>query len=136
MTQKPESPPASVESPAAGPDAGAPLRLRLRFKRGPDLVLGPGRMDLLEHIAAQGSISAAARAMGMSYRRAWLLVDETNRHFASPLVESVAGGPHGGGARLTEMGERIVALYRTMESKAEAAVAEERAVLRALLAAD
>lgn len=115
------------------PDPAEPLRLRLRFKRRGELVLGPGRMDLLEHIDRQGSISGAARAMGMSYRRAWLLVDEANRHFAHPLVESVAGGPRGGGARLTETGYKVLALYRAMEDKAAAAIEDERAALHELL---
>lgn len=116
------------------PDSAAALRMRLRFKRGGDLVLGPGRMDLLAQIDAHGSISAAARAMGMSYRRAWLLVDETNSHFARPLVESVTGGQRGGGARLTAEGHEVLALYRAMEAKAEAAMAAETEALQALLA--
>ncbi|MCA1941496.1 MAG: LysR family transcriptional regulator [Caenispirillum bisanense] len=114
-------------------EPAAPLRLRLRFKRGGALVLGPGRMDLLEQIDTCGSISAAARAMGMSYRRAWLLVDETNGHFARPLVESVAGGQRGGGARLTAEGRAVLDLYRAMQRKAEAAMTAETAALQALL---
>lgn len=121
-----------MPDPVAAPPSA--LAMRLRFKRGGDLVLGPGRMDLLARIDSEGSISAAARAMGMSYRRAWLLVDETNRHFARPLVESVAGGQRGGGARLTEDGRAVLALYRAMTAKAEAAMAEEVAALQAMLA--
>lgn len=114
----------------------APLRMRLRFKRGDELVLGPGRMDLLALIDQVGSISAAARRMGMSYRRAWLLVDETNRHFATPLVESATGGQKGGGAHLTEAGRKVVALYRDMEKHAAAAVAPDLERLRGLLATE
>ncbi|EKV32010.1 DNA-binding domain of ModE [Caenispirillum salinarum AK4] len=112
------------------------LRMRLRFKRGAQLVLGPGRMDLLALIDELGSISAAARRMGMSYRRAWLLVDETNRHFAAPLVESATGGQKGGGAHLTDAGREVLALYRDMEDRASAAVEPDLERLRRLLAAD
>lgn len=111
-----------------------PLRMRLRFKRGKELVLGPGRMDLLALIDEVGSISAAARRMGMSYRRAWLLVDETNRHFAAPLVESATGGQKGGGAHLTDTGREVLALYRDMEDRAAAAVEPDLDRLRAMLA--
>lgn len=121
----------SDKAGSAGPRSD--LRMRLRFKCGGELVLGPGRMDLLEHIDSHGSISAAARAMGMSYRRAWLLVDETNSHFDRPLVESVAGGQRGGGARLTEEGRRVLALYRAMEARAKAAMGAELAELQGLL---
>lgn len=119
------------ESPKA--PATQPLRLRLRFKRGAELVLGPGRMDLLALIDEEGSISAAARRMGMSYRRAWLLVDETNSHFAAPLVESATGGQKGGGAHLTETGRAVLALYRDMEERAAEAVATDLDRLRAML---
>ena len=72
--------------------------LRVRILIGSATALGPGKVDLLEAIASTGSISAAARAMGMSYRRAWLLVDTMNHCFKSDLVETVVGGPGGGGA--------------------------------------
>lgn len=118
-----------------GTSAGTPPHLtqRLRFKRGDALVLGPGRVDLMEAIVATGSISAAARSMGMSYRRAWLLIDEINSAFARPLVESVAGGRRGGGARLTEAGSAVVAAYRRMAQAAEKAMAPDRVMIEALL---
>ncbi|WP_019645483.1 winged helix-turn-helix domain-containing protein [Novispirillum itersonii] len=117
------------------PDTAPPFRLhpRLRLKDGATLVLGPGRIDLLERIRDSGSISAAARAMGMSYRRAWLLVEAVNLSFRTPLVESVTGGQRGGGARLTATGEAVVALYRQMEEEACRAMAPAQTQLEALL---
>jgi molybdate transport system regulatory protein len=85
--------------------------------------LGPGKVELLEAIEASGSISGAGRAMAMSYRRAWLLVDNLNRMFRQPLVEAAPGGANGGGAHLTPMGREIVAHYRAIESKAMKAAA-------------
>ena len=79
---------------------------RLRIRRGDDIAVGPGKIDLLEAIDAAGSITAAARSLGMSYRRAWLLVDTMNRCFRTPVVDAEAGGKRGGGARLTRLGAR------------------------------
>lgn len=110
------------------------LRARLRLKAGPKLVLGPGRLEILQGIAETGSISAAARGMGMSYRRAWLLVDDINHCFHSPLVESVTGGKRGGGARLTALGEQVVACYSRLLDKTEQAISAEKAELESLLA--
>tara|TARA_R110002020_G_scaffold16900_14_gene60096 strand:- start:4816 stop:5205 length:390 start_codon:yes stop_codon:yes gene_type:complete len=90
------------------------LRLKLTFDSG--LTVGPGKADLLEGIAAEGSISAAGRRMRMSYKRAWMLVEEMNAAFATPLVESSRGGASGGGARLTEAGEAVLAQYRRLEA--------------------
>lgn len=105
----------------------------MRIKRGDDIAFGPGKADLLERIAAHGSIAAAGRAMGMSYKRAWQLVDEMNRLFRLPLVEAGTGGAHGGGARLTKTGSRLLNHYRTLQKKAAAAGAVEfNAFLRAL----
>lgn len=114
--------------------APSPLRLRQRILYGKAIAIGPGKSQLLEHIAASGSISAAAREMGMSYRRAWLLVDTMNQCFASPLIETAAGGSGGGGARITALGEQVLALYRCIEAKTAAAVAEELDDLATLLA--
>jgi molybdate transport system regulatory protein len=83
--------------------------------------MGPGKADLLEAIGRTGSISAAARAMEMSYRRAWLLVDVMNRSFREPLVHSAVGGTRGGGAQLTGAGARVLARFRAMEAAALAA---------------
>ena len=99
------------------------LKLGLRLDFTPGGRLGPGKADLLEAIAQTGSISAAGRAMKMSYRRAWLLVDELNRMFRQPLVEASPGGANGGGAHLTPMGREVVAHYRAIESKALKAAA-------------
>lgn len=96
-------------------------RLTLRLLRGEDVAMGPGKADLLAAIRDTGSISGAARAMTMSYRRAWMLVDVMNRSFKEPLVHSAAGGQKGGGARLTEAGERALILFREMEAAARTA---------------
>ncbi len=109
----------------ATPRVPAPARPRLRVLLGESIAIGPGKAALLEAIARHGSISAAARANGMSYRRAWNLVDTMNRCFVTPLVESSAGGAHGGGASLTELGQAVLAAYRDMEIKATRAVARE-----------
>jgi molybdate transport system regulatory protein len=87
--------------------------------------LGPGKAELVELIDQNGSISAAARAMGMSYRRAWLLVDALNASFVHPLVLTEVGGRRGGGAIVTEFGRRVIAEYRRMQFKASTAVATD-----------
>lgn len=96
-------------------------------------MLGPGKADLLEHIRAAGSIAAAGRRMGMSYKRAWTLVEEMNAAFRAPLVDSARGGAKGGGARLTATGDAVLAHYRKLEDAAGAAGSEEIAALEALL---
>src|SRR5436190_20247727 len=94
------------------------IQFRLRITTGDDIAVGPGKIDLLEAIATTGSITAAARALGMSYRRAWLLVDTMNRCFRTPLVEAEAGGKRGGGARLTRLGRDVIERYRRIERNA------------------
>lgn len=94
------------------------LRLKLQLACGDRYALGPGKADLLDAIAANGSISAAGRALGMSYRRAWLLVDEMNRCFQTALVETARGGGHDRGARLTDTGRAVLAAYRALEAEA------------------
>ena len=92
-------------------------------------MLGPGKADLLESIRETGSIAAAGRAMSMSYKRAWSLVEEMNAAFRDPLVDSTRGGPAGGGARLTEAGETVLAHYRKLEEiTAEAGAHRIRAI--------
>jgi molybdate transport system regulatory protein len=91
---------------------------RLRVLLGAAIAIGPGKADLLDAIAANGSISAAAKRMGMSYRRAWLLVDTMNGCFRGPLVASTRGGAGGGGAQLTPLGVEVLARYRDMEATA------------------
>lgn len=109
----------------------AKLSLRLDFAPGGRL--GPGKVALLEAVAETGSISAAGRAMAMSYRRAWLLIDDLNRMFRTPLVEAQQGGAKGGGAELTPLGREVVAHYRAIESKALTAGALHIEALRALI---
>jgi molybdate transport system regulatory protein len=111
-----------------------PARLRLRLLFGDHAMLGPGKADLLDAIVATGSIAAAGRAMGMSYKRAWSLVDEMNVAFKAPLVASIRGGPSGGGAQLTEPGRRVLQLYRQLMDKIAQAGAAEIAALQDLLA--
>ena len=105
-------------------------RLRLRLTAGDDIAIGPGKADLLEAIAATGSIAAAGRRLDMSYRRAWLLVETMNRCFRTPLVETAKGGARGGGARLTPVGDDVLQRYRRMEALAGKAIAGEVAALR------
>lgn len=92
--------------------------------------IGPGRADLLEGIARTGSISAAGKEMGMSYKRAWSLVQALNEGFGKPLVETARGGAAQGGALLTALGEEVLARYRSMEKATEAAIADDVAALR------
>ena len=96
--------------------------------------MGPGKADLLDAIAETGSISAAARKMKMSYRRAWLLVETMNECFREPLVETLTGGPHGGGAQVTALGLEVVRRYRQMEAKASRSVARDMAAFVVLMA--
>ena len=102
---------------------------RLRVVLGPGVALGPGKADLLEAIAETGSISAAGRQMKMSYRRAWLLVEELNRSFQTALVAADKGGAHGGGARLTDLGTRVLHHFRSMERKTQKAIAADLSAL-------
>jgi molybdate transport system regulatory protein len=96
-------------------------KLTLRIGFDTDRAIGPGKVKLLEMIDKYGSISEAGRQMGMSYRRAWLLVDSLNRSFRVPVIASQKGGQHGGGAAMTEFGHAVVQHYRAVESAAEKA---------------
>lgn len=109
-------------------------QFRLRVRQGDRIAIGPGKVTLLEAIAETGSISAAARRQGMSYRRAWLLVDEMNQALRDPAVATATGGASGGGTRLTPVGEEIVRRYRAIEQAAYQAAADDLAALEALLA--
>ena len=113
-------------------DEGRPV-LRLRVMRGDDIVFGPGKAALLESIEQTGSILAAGKAMGMSYKRAWQLVETMNRLFREPVVERMRGGADRGGARLTEAGVQALALYRRMQDDAKAASAGSMAELEHML---
>ena len=99
------------------------LTLRVLGKGTP--AMGPGKAELVERIAKTGSISAAARAMGMSYRRAWQLAEALNETYRQPVIVTAVGGERGGGARVTAFGLRLVRLYRAMEDKASAAIAAD-----------
>jgi molybdate transport system regulatory protein len=105
----------------------------LRIKLSPSGSLGPGKVELLEKIETEGSISAAARAMGMAYRRAWLHVDSLNRCFGRPVLIADRGGAQGGGAELTELGKELVERFRHMESLAEKALGKDVLALLAQL---
>jgi molybdate transport system regulatory protein len=96
-------------------------KLTLRVDLGSGRALGPGKVRLLEAIQNTGSISQAGRSLGMSYRRAWLLVDDMNNCFRDPVVEAQPGGVHGGGATLTQFGQNLVDRYRAIEGEALAA---------------
>lgn len=107
--------------------------LTIRVDFGEFGYLGPGKIALMELISKHGSISAAGKEMGMSYRRAWLLVDEINQIFREPLVEKQMGGSGGGGARLTKLGRDVVGRYRAIEGAAATASAADLRALRASL---
>ncbi|WP_369822802.1 winged helix-turn-helix domain-containing protein [Bordetella sp. N] len=113
--------------------ADTEVRFRLRIRHQDLLAIGPGKVDLLEAIREHGSIAAAARSMGMSYRRAWLLIDELNRALREPATHSGHGGASGGGSGLTPVGETIVNLYREIEAKAQQACARQLDGLLGLL---
>lgn len=106
---------------------------RLRVLMGSAIAMGPGKADLLDAIAREGSISHAARTMGMSYRRAWLLVETMNQAFRGPLVDAARGGPGGGGAHLTPLGREALKRYRAMETKAQKSLSSDMASFRDLL---
>jgi molybdate transport system regulatory protein len=101
--------------------------------RGREIALGPGKVDLLEAVRRTGSISSAAREQGLSYRRAWGMVDVMNRCFAAPLIARSVGGRGGGGACVTPDGERVIGLYRSMEAKARKAASREWKGILAML---
>jgi molybdate transport system regulatory protein len=93
------------------------LKLKIQLYCGDEIAMGPGKADLLDAITMHGSISAAARAMDMSYRRAWLLVDAMNRCWCEPLVETSPGSTKGGGARLTSLGADVLHHYRSLQER-------------------
>lgn len=112
---------------------GSKPGVRLRVVLGPDVALGPGKVAMLEEIDATGSIAAAGRNMGMSYKRAWYLVETMNRCFKRPVVAAAKGGRAGGGAVLTPLGAEVLARYRRMEKLATKAVQAEMNKLRKAL---
>ena len=106
-----------------GPLARTSLKLRIEFPE--QRKIGPGKIELLERIGRTGSISAAAREMDMSYRRAWLLVDEIGKLFKRPLVTTSAGGSKGGGAELTDFGRSVIEAFRRIEERTSEVIREE-----------
>lgn len=122
---------ARKKAPAVRPVA----RFRLRVTAGDAIFVGPGKVSLLEAIRDTRSITAAAKSIGMSYRRAWILVDELNRSLASAAVASATGGEHGGGSTLTAVGHELVDVYRRIEATATRACAQDLERLLALVAA-
>jgi molybdate transport system regulatory protein len=110
------------------------LKIKIQIYCGDEIAMGPGKADLLDSIMREGSISAAGRALGMSYRRTWLLVDMMNRCWNQPLVETAAGGSHGGGARVTDLGKSVLAQYRSLLATAQIAErGEDWAALQSVL---
>lgn len=99
--------------------------IRIRIAYGENIAIGQGKADLLEAIGRTGSISAAARDLDMSYRKAWLLVDEMNQSFKTPVVVAVKGGSSGGGAQVTALGQEALARFREIQAKASAAIAAD-----------
>jgi molybdate transport system regulatory protein len=110
----------------------ASAKFRIYF--GDEIAIGPGKAELLEAIRASGSISKAARQLGMSYKRAWNLADTMNRCFREPLIDTATGGGGGGGAHVTPFGEQVLAHFRSMERHTDAAIRADLASFVALLA--
>lgn len=112
-----------------------PLKIKIQLYCGDEIAMGPGKADLLDAIAAHGSISGAARALGLSYRRAWMLVDAMNRCWREAIVDTTPGKARGGGARVTAFGADILGHYRALQlSLAHAAqCADSQALGQALL---
>ena len=127
---KPAKPaPAAKKAAKARPE----VRFRMRILSAEAVALGPGKVELLEAVREFGSISAAARSLDMSYRRAWLLIDELNRSLKSPATHSEQGGQSGGGCSLTAVGETIIRLYRDVEVEAQRSCAKQIAELTRLI---
>jgi molybdate transport system regulatory protein len=106
---------------------------RLRVYSGNIPAIGPGKIALLEAILEYGSIRAAAKSLGMSYNRAWLLIEELNECFKKPVVETLAGGAKGGGTQITKIGHQLIEEYRSIEKEAQKATAKRIKVLSAML---
>jgi molybdate transport system regulatory protein len=142
MSQPANASPSKKTPAAASQEIGNPVkaahgdpevRFRMRIMQEGTIALGPGKVALLEAVREHGSISAAARSLNMSYRRAWLLMDELNRALTSPATVSEHGGQSGGGSTLTPVGEEIIRLYRDIEARAAAACAPEIGALTQLV---
>ena len=134
MRQAPKKSTRRAAQAKANAAEAAVANLTIRVDFGAFGFLGPGKIALLELVAKHGSIAAAGKEMGMSYRRAWLLVDEINKIFREPLVEKQMGGSGGGGARLSKLGRDVVGRYRAIEGAAATAAAAELRALKTSLA--
>ncbi len=110
------------------------LGARLRLVLGPDIAIGPGKIDLLEEVKETGSIAEAGRSLGMSYKRAWQLISTMNDAFKSPVVVTSRGGASKGGATLTPFGEDLLARYRKIQGETERLVESDLEALTAELA--
>jgi len=128
--RRPVSKSSSSEPPAS---LKSTHELAIRLTLAPGLMIGPGKIALLERVRAEGSISAAARSMGMSYKRAWELVDEVNSMFVKPAVLTSKGGKTGGGALLSDLGIELIRAYRTLEEASVRAFHAQFADLRPAL---
>lgn len=129
------SAPAAEEAATAKAPTKPALKLRIRVTAGELIAIGPGKIDLLEALAETRSITSAAKSLGMSYRRAWMLIDQLNQSLREPAVASAVGGQHGGGSELTDTGRELIALYRGIEAQAlKAAQADIRKLLKLLTA--
>jgi molybdate transport system regulatory protein len=115
-------------------EAAPKVRFRMRILAGDRIAIGPGKIALLEAIRVTGSLTDAAKRLDMSYRRAWLLLDELNGSLRTPAVLSVKGGPQGGGSQVTSVGERLVDIYRRIEDTAASANARDIKRLLTMLA--
>lgn len=110
----------------------AAILVRPRIYIGEGIALGPGKIDMLRQVAQTHSIAAAARALGLPYKRAWLLVDSLSQGFGQPVVEAVSGGKGGGGTQLTALGQELVARYDALERKVNECAVIELDALRKL----
>jgi len=121
-------------TPRARAAARPVAKFRMRVTAGDVIAIGPGKIALLEAIVEAGSITAAAKSLGMSYRRAWLLLDELNRALKKPAVDSAKGGQHGGGSVITDTGRQLIELYRRVEATAARACQADLTRLIGLIA--
>lgn len=114
-------------------ESARPVLVRPRIYIGGDISVGPGKIDLLRMISEQHSISAAARLLGMPYKRAWLLIDSLNQGFGRPVVRTVTGGKGGGGAELTPLGAELLERYDALEQALNAEAVRELAAIQDLV---
>jgi molybdate transport system regulatory protein len=122
--------PQDATMPKSAPQAAT---IRIRIGVGENIAIGQGKADLLEAIGRTGSIAAAARELQMSYRKAWMLMDEMNQCFRVPVVQAAKGGRQGGGAQVTALGQEALARFRLIQAKASAAIEKDVRDFRKLL---